>query len=382
MPRLIGSFYNFAVLSFFLAIILALPALAQEDRFATKDYQLSVKTIVSGLEHPWGLAKLPNGDFLVTERGGLLWLIRDGKKIGTVKGLPQIVAAGQGGLLDVVIDPEFEKNKTIYFSFTQGDETGLGTAIAAGELSIEPELQLLNSRVIFSMAKKSGGVRHFGSRLAFANDGSLFFTIGDRGEKDRAQDVFDHAGSVLRIMKNGKIPSNNPAADGKRGLAEIWSKGHRNAQGAAIHPTTGELWIVEHGAQGGDEINLIAPKKNYGWPIISYGKHYSGLKIGEGTKKKGYEQPKYYWDPSIAPSGLAFYWGELFPKWKGDLFVGALKDRKLVRLDFENGEIIGEEILLEQAYGRIRDVRVFDDGAIWLLTDEENGKILKITPAK
>ena len=228
------------------------------------------------------------------------------------------------------------------------------------------------------MKKKTDSGRHFGSRIVVARDGNLFVTIGDRAERERAQDPQDAAGSVLRISKDGSIPADNPFADGKQGLPEIFSIGHRNAQGATLHPETGELWTLSHGARGGDEINRPEAGKNYGWPVISYGKHYSGAKIGVGSEAPGMEQPVYYWDPSIAPSGLAFYSGELFPEWEGNLFAGALKFRMLVRLEIKDGRVVHEEELFQGVYGRVRDVRVFDDGALWLLTDSDNGKILRI----
>ncbi len=343
--------------------------------------RFKVETIVSGLKFPWGLAFLPDGALLITERSGALRLFQDGKLSKPVSGLPKIAVRGQGGLLDVALDPDFKSTSKIFITFVQSGRGGIGTAVASGRLMRKGNPRLENVKVIFTMERKSRGGRHFGSRIAFAADKTLYFTIGDRGEMDRAQDPKDHAGSLLRINRDGSIPANNPFADGKKGLPEIWAIGLRNIQGATIHPETGLLWTVEHGARGGDEINRPEAGKNYGWPVISYGVHYSGAKIGVGTSAPGMEQPIYYWDPSIAPSGLAFYTGNLFKKWKGNLFVGALKDQMLVRLVMKGNKIVREERLLQGRYGRIRDVRSGPDGALWLLTDDGEGRVLRLTPA-
>ena len=241
--------------------------------------------------------------------------------------------------------------------------------------------RLEDVKVLASMNRKTSGGRHFGSRIVPAPDGTLFVTLGDRGEEDRAQDPQDHAGSVLRVAADGSIPSDNPFADGGQALPEIWSTGHRNIQGAAIEPETGVLWTVEHGARGGDEINIPQAGKNYGWPVISYGRHYSGLSIGVGTEAEGYEQPVHYWDPSIAPSGMAFYTGDAVPQWRGDLFVGALKDQLISRLEVADGEVVSEERLIAGEYGRIRTLRNGPDGALWFSTDEGEGAIYRISGA-
>ena len=369
-------------LLFALPFLVALPGLAAAQEVDdAKACTLSAEERVSDLDHPWGIAFLPDGNAVITERDGRLWLAdpQTGEK-SAIDGPPEVRAAGQGGLLDVVAHPDFAENRRLYFSYSEPRADGLtGTAIAYGSLSSDGS-RLTDVTQIFSMEPASGAGRHFGSRIVFKGDGTLWFTIGDRGNRPRAQDTRDHAGSVLRIREDGSIPDDNPFADASGGAPEIWSYGHRNPQGAAKHPDTGALWTVEHGARGGDEINQPQAGKNYGWPKISYGRHYSGGQIGVGTEAPGMEQPIYYWDPSIAPSGLAFVQGDLFPAWRGDLLVGALKDRMLVRLDMENGAVAGEERLFKNRFGRVRDVRMGPDDAIWILTDESDGALIRIVP--
>ena len=375
------------VLAPLICAIAAMPAFAAAKPaaiFPTETGPIRVETIAAGLDHPWGLAFLPDGAMLVTERSGALRIVEKGRLSPTpVGGTPPVRTEGQGGLLDIAIDPDFVRTGNVFLTFSEprGEGTS-GTAVARARLVRDRSgTRLEESLVIFrqNIATRSGF--HYGSRLAFAPDGTLFVTIGERGAMNRAQDPFDHAGSVIRIDRNGKAPPDNPFADGRTALPEIWSMGHRNPQGATIHFATGDLWTVEHGPRGGDEINRPLPGRNYGWPVIGYGVHYSGARIGVGTARKGYQQPVYYWDPSIAPSGMAFYHGDLFPAWSGNLFVGALKYRMLVRLVMENGRVVHEERLLKGAFGRIRDVRVGPRGALWLLTDAKNGKLLRVTPA-
>lgn len=346
--------------------------------FKSADYRLDVSVLASGLEHPWGLAFLPDGGFLITEREGRMRIVRDGKLSASLAGLPTIAAEGQGGLLDVVLAPDFAKSRLVFFTFSEPRKGAMGTALASGALVMGAKPRLDGVKVLFRQNKPSDGGRHFGSRIVFAPDGTLFLTIGDRGERPRAQDPFDHAGSVIRLNRDGTVPADNPFADGKKAAPEIWSIGHRNPQGAAWNKTRGALVTVEHGARGGDEINRPEKGKNYGWPVISYGRHYWGGRIGEGTHKAGLEQPVHYWDPSIAPSGLAVYQGAPFAKWQGNLLVGALKDEMLVRLVIKDGKVVTEERLLQGAYGRIRDVRVGPKGAIYLLTDDSDGQLLKV----
>lgn len=365
-----------------LLLAVALPASADTVTETTDHADISATVVADGLSHPWGMDILPDGALLVTEREGALRIVRDGALSNPIAGLPDVAVAGQGGLLDVALAPDFEETGQIYMTFSDPGEGGQGTALARAVLEgwqdEAPELTGLEK--LFSMENKTGTNRHFGSRIVFAGDGTVFMTTGDRGNSDRAQDFADTAGAVLRLNRDGSIPDDNPFAGDEDAAPEIWSKGHRNLQGAALDPETGALWTVEHGARGGDEINRPEAGKNYGWPVISYGRHYSGQRIGVGTEAPGYEQPQFYWDPSIAPSGLAVYSGEMFPEWQGDLLVGALKFQLLVRLDRNDaGEIVGEERMLEGEFGRIRDVTVAPDGSVFLLTDEDRGAIVHVT---
>lgn len=353
-----------------------------ERVFESSAGPIKVEVVADGLDHPWGMAFLPEGDILLTERSGQLRLIRDGVVGPAIGGLPEVAEIGQGGLLDVALHPGFWENRLVYLSHSAKGRGGSGTVVIRGRLNLDGTGgQLDDVEEIFRMNTFSGGGRHFGSRLAFAPDGTLYITVGDRGEGSRAQDPADHAGSVLRINDDGSIPADNPFADEKGGKApHIWSIGHRNPQGATIRPDDGSLWIHEHGPRGGDEVNKPKAGMNYGWPRIGYGRHYSGAKIGDGPEAPGLEQPVHFWDPSIAPSGMAFYDGEFFANWKGDLFVGALKFQLLVRLEMDGDTIVGEERLLADQFGRIRDVRSGPDGALWLLTDDDEGMLLRISP--
>lgn len=339
----------------------------------------NVVTVVEGLEHPWSVAFLPDNRILITERPGHLRLVEKGRlHPQVISGLPKITAEGQGGLLDVVLHPDYRNNGWIYFSYSAEDKNGFGTEVARARLD---GLKLTNLESIFRVAKKSDGGRHFGSRLVFDTKGYLYISAGERGDRPRAQDINDHAGSVIRLHDDGRIPKDNPFVGKPNAKPEIYSYGHRNPQGMVLHPKTGELWSHEHGPQGGDEINIIQSGKNYGWPVITYGVNYVwGTKIGEGTHKPGMEQPLHYWDPSIAPSGMAFYEGDKFPQWRGNLFVGALKFQLLVRLQLDGNKIVKEERLLTGEYGRIRDVRSGPDGYLYLLTDEDDGRLLRIEP--
>lgn len=342
---------------------------------------VTITTIASGLEHPWSLAFLPDGRVLVTERPGRLrYVDAQGTVSGPIAGVPAVHAQRQGGLLDVVIDPDFATNSTIYLSYAEpGDGDTNGTAVARATLD---GLRLTDVRVIFRQQPKIASGHHFGSRLVFARDGRLFVTLGERNkERDSAQDLGTHLGKIVRIGKDGAVPADNPFVARAGARPEIWSYGHRNIQGATLHPETGRLWTHEHGPRGGDEINVAEAGRNYGWPVITYGREYHGPAIGEGTAKAGMEQPLHYWVPSIGPSGMAFHSGNAYPAWKGQLFVGALAAQQLVRLELDpDGGVRSEERI---AIGeRVRDVREGPDGAIYLLTDEDAGRLLRVVPAK
>lgn len=343
--------------------------------------ELHVDIISDGLEHPWAVAFLSPQKILVTERPGRLRLIENGTlHPQAIQGLPEIAAVGQGGLLDVVPHPSYAQNGWIYFSYSAPGSGGQGTAVARAKLN---DMRLDDLEILFSMPYKTDSGHHFGSRIAFDQSDYLYFSIGDRGDQDRAQSLSDHAGSIIRLHDDGRIPDDNPFVDHSSHKGEIYSYGHRNPQGMAINPHTGDLWIHEHGPKGGDEINHIQAGKNYGWPVITYGRTYVlGAKIGEGTHKKGMAQPLLQWTPSIAPSGMMFYQGDAFPQWQGQLFVGALKYQMLVRLTVEGNKLIEQERMLEREYGRIRDVRNGPDGYIYLLIDDSNGKLLRLRPAQ
>lgn len=364
-----------------LALALAAPQAGAADRVASKKVELEVTPVARGLEHPWSVEVLPDGAYIVTERPGRLRIIRDGKVGEPVTGLPELFVGGQGGLLDIALSPGFAKDRKFYFTASVPGDGGQGTALFAAKLSSD-ERELEDVTRLFGMNRFTGTGQHFGSRIAIAGDGSLFFGIGERGEMERAQDPRDHAGSILHVTPEGKPAAGNPFADGTRGAPEIWSIGHRNPQGIVIDSADGTLYTVEHGARGGDEINAPKSGANYGWPAISYGKHYSGAEIGVGQSAEGFEQPLHYWDPSIAPGAIDVYHGAMFPEWEGDFLVAALKYELLARIDRdEAGAITGEERLFDGTYGRLRDVKVAPDGSVLLLTDEEDGALLRITRA-
>ena len=348
----------------------------------TQEHRIRVNTLTQGLAHPWALAFLPDGRMLVTERAGRLRIIGKDFKLDPlpVGGVPAVAAVGQGGLLDVVLHPKFAENSLVYLSYSAGDNKGIGTEVARGTLKGN---QLENVQVIFRMQPKLRTGYHFGSRLVFDREGYLYITLGDRGEMERAQNPGDHNGSVIRLHDDGRVPKDNPFVGKPGWLPEKFTLGNRNMQGAALHPQSGLLWTHEHGPQGGDEINVMRAGVNYGWPVITYGANYgTGTRIGDGTAKDGMAQPLHRWTPSIAPSGMAFYSGDKFPKWRGDLFVGALRDQMLVRLKLDGEKVTLEERLLKNALGRIRDVRVGPDGLLYLLTDEANGVLARVEPAE
>ncbi len=335
-------------------------------------------TIASGLENPWAVAFLPDGRALVTERPGRMRLIeRDGRLSEPLAGLPPVVASGQGGLLDVVLDPQFASNQLVYWSYSEAGDSGNSTAVARGKLDGN---RLADVQVIFRQQPKFASNLHFGSRLVFARDGKLFVTLGDRFRRmDDAQTLTTHHGKVVRIEPDGKAPADNPFAKQAGALPEIWSYGHRNMQGAATHPTTGELWTHEHGPQGGDEVNVTLAGKNYGWPVITYGRNYgTGTQIGEGTERADVQPAVTTWVPSIAPSGMAFLTSDRYPGWKGNLFVGALRGQTLVRLELNGNKVLKEQRLLTDMNERIRDVRQGPDGWLYVLTDQRNGRLIRL----
>jgi len=361
------------------------PALAVQTKAPTPASKsvIKVETVTRSLDHPWALQFLPDGRMLVTERDGALRIVtRSGQVSPPLRGLPSVSSGGQGGLLDLALAPDFAATRRIYFTFSEPRGAGTnGTALGRAQLTLEGTTgRVENAEVIFRQEPASSGGLHFGSRLAFARDGRLFMTLGERFQRDYAQDLGRHWGKVVRLEPDGKVPPDNPFVTRAGARPEIWSYGHRNPQSAAIHPGTGKLWIVEHGARGGDEVNIPQAGKNYGWPEITYGRDYSYLPIGVGTSKEGMEQPVYYWDPSIAPSGMAFYTGDLFPQWKGNLFVGALVLKHLTRLVLDGETVVGEEKLLVDLGERIRDVRQGPDGALYVLTDEAPGRLLRLVP--
>ncbi len=362
-----------------------LPAAAQ-NVVRTDLETVRVVALVEGLEHPWGLAFLPDGRMLVTERPGRLRIVGANGKLDpdAVDGVPPVGELGQGGLLDVALHPDFRSNGLLYLSYTGTGPGGYSTEVARARFTESGgAARLEDVRVIFRQEPRSSGGRHFGSRLVFDRQGLLYVTLGDRGDQDRAQKLNDLAGKIVRIADDGRVPDDNPFKGKAGARPEIYSFGNRNVQGAALHPKTGALWTHEHGPQGGDEVNVIHAGTNYGWPVITYGVNYViGTKIGEGTAKPGMAQPSWKWVPSIAPSGMAFYEGKPFPRWQGNVFVGALKDSMLVRLELDGDTVVKEERMLRGKVGRVRDVRTGPDGLLYLLTDAPDGAIIRIEPAR
>lgn len=363
-----------------LLLAASVTAFAAEAIYSSEKHRFKVSSVVQGLEHPWSMAFLPDGRMLVTERPGRLRLVAADGRLDpkVIQGLPAIAEEGQGGLLDVVLHPDYARNGWIYLSYVAKGQGGYGTEVLRGKLD---GYTLRQIEVLFRLQPKSNTGHHFGSRLAFDRQGFLYITLGDRGDKDRAQKLDDHAGSVIRLHDDGKVPQDNPFVGVAGAKAEKFTLGHRSVQGLALNPRSGELWAHEHGPQGGDEINIIRRGLNYGWPVITYGRNYViGTKIGEGTAKSGMEQPVLHWTPSIAPSGMAFYSGKRFGHWQGNLLVGALRDQMLVRLELEGDRVTHQERLLIGKFGRIRDVRSGPDGMIYLLTDDSEGQLLRLEP--
>ena len=366
------------------------------------DTNFEVTVLAKGLNRPWAVEPLPDGDFLITEKAGQMRIVTAKGEVGEPLGgllpvgqggvsdasgqggLPPITARGQGGLLDVALSPNFKKDRTIFWSFSEQRTDGSGTTVARGVLSADRK-KLEQVRVIFRALPTYNNGLHFGSRLAFGTDGKLYITLGDRFDKavtrPQAQQLNSHIGKIIRINPDGSVPDDNPFVKQQGALPEIWTLGHRNLQSATFDDQ-GRLWTVEHGARGGDELNLIEKGKNYGWAVITYGEEYSGEPISSITSKEGYEQPVYYWDPVIAPSGMQFYTGSAFPAWRGNIFIGGLVSQRLVRLVIKNNRVVGEEHLLTDRKQRVRDVRQGPDGALYIVTDESNGELWKLAPKR
>jgi glucose/arabinose dehydrogenase len=354
----------------------------EDTSFASSAGQLEVQTIASGLVNPWSLGFLPDGRMLVTERPGRIRLVSaEGQLSPPLKGVPEVFASGQGGMLDLAIDKSYAQNTTIYFCFSERTGGGGRTAVARARLN-DGNGRLDDMKIIFRQEGPLSSGNHYGCRIVQGSDGNLFITLGEHfSYRDEAQNLGNHLGKIIRITPDGAAPPDNPFVGRADAKPEIWSFGHRNEQGLAINPGSGDLWEIEHGPRGGDEVNIIGKGKNYGWPVIGYGIDYSGAKIHASSAKDGMEQPIKYWVPSIAPSGMAFYSAKLFPKWTGSLFSGALAGKMLVRLSLSGNAVTGEERLLQNLNERIRDVRQGPDGALWLLTDSSAGRILRVSPA-
>ena len=375
-----------------LAISLITTAVASAQTvFDTQEYKVKAIKVVEGLYHPWGMAFLPDGRLLITERRGTMRLVDNGTLLAaSVEGIPRATEHGQGGLLDLALHPRYAENGWIYWSYNAVEGGLHGTELARGKLGGTRELpRMTDVQILFKMQPKSSAGHHFGSRIVFDKPGFLYLTLGDRGDspakgaEQRAQKLDDHAGKSIRLHDDGRVPVDNPFVKSTGARPEIFTLGNRNMQGAALHPESGRIWVHEHGPQGGDEINVLVSGANYGWPVISYGANYgSGTKIGEGTEKKGMMPPVLYWVPSIAPSGMVFYSGRNFPKWKGSLFVGALAKQLLVRVTLDGEKVVGQERLFEGKLGRIRDVREGPDGNLYLLTDSPRGELIRLEPAK
>jgi aldose sugar dehydrogenase len=364
------------VLPFFAGIGCA----AETSTIKSELHEFRVVTLVEGLQHPWSIAWLPDGRMLVAERPGRLRMVSPEFKLDPqpIEGLPKIEATGQGGLFDVVLHPRYAENGWIYISYNASGAGGHGTELMRARLDGH---RLVEQQVLFQLQPKSRAGQHFGGRIVFDGKGHVYLTLGDRGERNRAQQLNDHAGSVIRLNEDGSVPADNPFVKRSEVRPEIYAAGIRNIQSAALHPQTAELWVADHGPQGGDEVNIIRAGRNYGWPLVTRGREYgTGRPIGV-AQREGFEPALHYWVPtSIAPSGFAFYEGERFPKWRGNALIGALRGEMLVRLEVDRDKVLREEQMMSGAIGRIRDVRVGPDGYVYLLTDERRGVLARLEP--
>lgn len=357
--------------------LLCLPSALAQESIDAELGPVTVEVVAEGLSHPWGLAFLPDGRLLVSERPGRLRLVsQQGELSDPLEGLPELYAQGQGGLLDLALAPDFQSSQMVYFSFSEPGEGGASTAVGRGRLEDD---RLAGVEVIFRQEPKVDGENHFGGRLVFTGDGKLFVTLGERFKFDPAQDLSDHMGAVVRINADGSVPDDNPFVDREGARPAIWTYGHRNIEAAALHPQSDALWVGEMGPEGGDELNLLQPGRNYGWPVVSWGRHYSGEEIPDPPERPVFADSLHQWTPVISPSGMIFYDGDTFSDWRGDLLIGGLTPGHLVRLSLDGTEVTGEERL--DVGARVRDVRQGPEGAVYLLTDEDDGAILKLTPA-
>jgi glucose/arabinose dehydrogenase len=369
------------VASGLIAVALSGAALAQTEIHETEQADFSVETVATGLEFPWSIAFLPDGDMLVSEREGRLRYIDDGNlRDAPIAGLPDIAVVNQGGLLGLALHPDFETTRWVYFAFAEGSASANHTALARGRLSADgTALEDVDTLFRVNFEKERGF--HFGGRIQFLEDGTLLLTLGDGGlHRTEAQNLSNHLGTIIRLNDDGSVPFDNPYTSARGAQPEIYSHGHRNVQGIAINPATGSVWAHEHGARGGDEINIVRPGLNYGWPVITYGINYDGTPVSDETRRDGMEQPAWFWVPSIAPSGMTFYAGDAFPNWQGDVFVGALAGSMLVRYEVDGDRIISEEQLLTERGDRIRDVATGPDGHLYILTDDLEGSVLRLDP--
>jgi glucose/arabinose dehydrogenase len=371
----------FAGLGLSLALSFGVASAQTPQTVRTQDASVRAVTVASGLENPWGFAFLPDGRMLVTERPGAMRIVKDGQVSPPLGNVPKVFDSGQGGLLDVTLDPEFARNRMLYFTYAEPGQNseqggGAGTALASAVLA---DTELRDVKVLFRQQPKMSGGLHFGSRVVVGPDGKLWLGLGERYRRDESQNLNSHLGKLIRLEKDGRVPADNPFRGRNDARPEIWSYGHRNIQGMARHPQTGAVWLHEHGAQGGDEINIPEKAKNYGWPVITHGIDYSGARIGIGSAAPGMEQPLLHWTPSIAPSGMAFYTGNRIPAWRGNLFVGSLKFGTLQRVVLDGTHVVRQERI--ELGNTIRDVRDGPDGYLYVATDSPRGRIMRIEPA-